>query len=93
MGTSGTCYVSSGKSNIHVSYVGPLGIPLLSVQGHRDSSRVEAGTSGFLYIADMDLRFPMEFQQGSQALPCVETWNSALLSRCKMGVRLPIGLT
>ena len=28
------------------------------------SSRVEAGTSGFLSSSDMDLRVPMEFQQG-----------------------------
>ena len=33
---------------------------------------------------------PMEFQQGSQASSCVEAWNSAFLSSCKMGVRPPV---
>ena len=63
------------------------------MQGHRASSRVEAGTSGFLFSSDMDLGVPMEFQQGSQASSCVETWNSASLSRCKRGVRLPVQWT
>ena len=63
------------------------------MQGHRASSRVEAGTSGFLFSSDMDLGVPMEFQQGSQASSCVETWNSASLSTCKRGVRLPVEWT
>ena len=40
----------------------------------------------------MALGVLMEFQQGSQALSHVETWNSAFLSMCKMGVRLPVEL-
>ena len=55
---------ASGKSTHHLSCEGPLGIPLQSVQGHMASSRVEAGTSGFLSSSDMDLGVPMEFQQG-----------------------------
>lgn len=35
--------------------------------GHRASSVLEAGTSGFLSSADLDLNVPMEFQQRSQA--------------------------
>ena len=41
--------VASGKSSFHSSCEGPLGIPLLLVQRHRASFRVEAGTSGFLF--------------------------------------------
>ena len=54
---------------------------------------VEAGTSGLLSRSDMALGVPMELQQGSQASSRVETWNSTFLSRCKMGVRLPVELT
>ena len=63
------------------------------MQGHRASPRVEAGASGFLFSSDVDLGVPMEFQQGSQASSCVETWNSASLSMCKRGVRLPVEWT
>ena len=71
----------------------PLGIPLQSVPVHRSSSGVEAGTSGLLSSADMDLRVPMEFQQGSQASSHVETFKSAFLSSCQSSVRLPVELT
>ena len=40
----------------------------------------------------MALGVPMQFQQRSQASSRVETWNSTFLSRCKMGVRLPVKL-
>ena len=70
------------------------------MQGHRASPQVEAGASGFLFSSDVDqsdppvdLGVPMEFQQGSQASSCVETWNSASLSTCKRGVRLPVEWT
>ena len=62
------------------------------MQGHRASSRVEAGTSGFLSSAAMDLGVPMELHQGSQATSRVETWNSASLFRCKSVIRLPVDL-
>ena len=42
-----------------------LEIPLQSVQGTRSSSPVKAGSSVFASSADMELRVPMEFQQGS----------------------------
>ena len=46
---------------------GLLGFLSSQCQGPRSSSRVEVGTSGFLSSADLDLRVPIEFQQGSQA--------------------------
>ena len=48
----------------------------------RASSRVEAGTSGFLSISDLDRRVPADLGQDSQASSCVEEWNSACLSSC-----------
>ena len=37
------------------------------------SSRVKAGTSGFLSFSDIDLRVSVVFEQGRQASSCVET--------------------
>ena len=54
---------------------------------NRASSRVEAGTSGFLSISDIDLGVSVELQQGSQALSYVEAWNSTCLSGCSWGVK------
>ena len=59
--------MASGKSSLHASFEGPLGIPLQSLPAPRFSSVVEAGNSGFLSSADMDLGVPLEFPQGSQA--------------------------
>ena len=53
--------VASGKSSLHVSWEGPLGIPLQSVPDPRSSSGAEATTSGFLSSDDMDLGVPIEF--------------------------------
>ena len=63
-GPQGTIHVASGKSSLHASCEGPLGIPLQSVPGHMFSSGVEAGTSGFLSRADMDLGFLWRFHRG-----------------------------
>ena len=63
------------------------------MQGPRSSSRVEAGTSGFISSAAVDLGVPMEFQQWSQASSPVETWKSALVSSCNSSVRLSVELT
>ena len=49
-------------------------------QWKRASSRVEAGTSGFIYISVSDHTVPAELGQESQAFSCVEEWNSACLS-------------
>ena len=54
---------------------------------NRASSLFEAGISGFLSISDINLGVSVEFEQGSQASSCVETWNSACLSSCEWGVR------
>ena len=70
-------------SSLHASLEGPLGIPLPSLPGLRSSSGVEAGTSGFLSRANMDLGVPLGFPQGSQASYLVETCKSALLSSWK----------
>ena len=51
----------------------PLGITLQSVPGPRSSSGAEAGTSGFLSSADMELAVPMLFEKGSQVSSHVET--------------------
>ena len=82
------------KSSLHASFEEPLRIPLQSMLGHMSSSGAEAGTSGFLSSADMDLGVPLEFPQESQVLSRVETsCKSAFLSSCKSSVRLPIKLT
>ena len=48
--------------------VGPLGTPLGLLQWKRASSRVEAGTSGFLSNTDSDRSVPAELGQESQAM-------------------------
>ena len=45
---------ASGKSILHASCKGPLGILLQSLPGLRFSSGAEARTSGFLSSADID---------------------------------------
>ena len=54
---------------------------------NRASSRVEAGTSGFLSIPDIDLGVSVEFEQGRQASSCVEAWNSDCLLSWEWGVK------
>ena len=59
---------------------------------NRASSRVEAGTSGFLSSSDRDLGVPMEIPLGFQMSYRVGAWNSTSLSRCKSGVSPPVVL-
>ena len=68
-GPQGPARVASGKSSLHVSCEGPLGIPLQSVPDPRSSSGAEAATSDFLFRADMVLGVPMEFSQGVMPRP------------------------
>ena len=89
----GPARVASGKSSLHTSYEGCLGIPLWLHPGPRSSSGVEARTSGFLSRADMDLGISLEFPQGGLASSHVEICKSALLSSWKSSVRFPVGLT
>ena len=74
--------VGSGKSSLHASCEGLLGIPLQSVPGPRSPSGAEAATSGFLSSAHMDLGVSMEFPQGSQAPSRLETCKSTFLPSC-----------
>ena len=57
---------------------------------HRAVSRVQLGNSVFLSSGDRDLGLPIKVQQGSQASPSVEAWNSAFLSSCQRAVRPPV---
>ena len=57
------------------------------VQLKRASSRIQAGTSGFLSTSDSDRRVPAELGQKRQASSCVEAWNSACHSSCSRGYR------
>ena len=66
--------MGSGKSSLHASCEGPLGIPFQALSRLRSSFGVEAGTSGFLSSADMDLGVPLEFPKGSQTSSPVETY-------------------
>ena len=91
-GPEGGIHVVSGKSGIHLSCEGSLGIPLELVQGTSSSSRFEAGNSGFPSSSDKDLGLPMESPLGSQPSFHVVAWNSASLSRWKRGVRPPVEL-
>ena len=60
----------------------------IAARMNRASSRVEVGTSGFLSISDYDRRVSAELEHESQALSCVEEWNSTCLSSCSRGDRL-----
>ena len=62
--TSGSFSVCLWEVGILSSREGPLGSPLGLVQWKRASSRVEAGTSGFLSCSDMGLRLCNRFKQG-----------------------------
>ena len=54
---------------------------------NRASSLVEAGTSVFFSISDIDLRDSEDLEQGSQASTCIEARNSSCLSSFSWGVR------
>ena len=54
---------------------------------NRASSLVEVGTSGFLFISEIDVRDSVELKQRSQVSSCVEAWNFACLSSYSWGVR------
>ena len=85
--TSGSFSGCLEKSGLLWSWEGPLGTPLGLVQWKRASSRVEEGTSRYFSISDFDRRVSTELEQESQALTCVEEWNSACLSSFSQGDR------
>ena len=80
--TSGSFSWCLGKAEILWSWEWPLGTPLRLEQWKRASSRVKAGTSGFLSCSDVGLRMCMPFKTGSHDSTCVEAWNSVVLSSC-----------
>ena len=69
--------------------VGPLGTPLGLSQWKRASSRVEAGTSGFLSNSDSDRTVPAELGQESQAMSFLRN-GTPLASRVVLGVSGPL---
>ena len=84
--------MTSGKASPHASCKGPLGIPLQSVLWPKTLCGVEAGTSGFLSSADMDLAVLLESPQGIQTSSRVGTCTFAFLPSCSSSFRLPIVL-
>ena len=76
-----------------MSREGPLGIPLQSQLGPRSSSGVEAGNSGFLSRADMDLGVHLGHPQWTKDSSRVEPCKSTLLSNQKSSARRPVLLT
>ena len=88
MDTTGTRSVGLREFSSPCELGGPFGISLQSLPGPKSSSGDEAGNSGFLSWADMDLGVPLEFPQRSQALSHVETCKSTLLSSCQSSVSL-----
>ena len=89
-GHQGPAPVTSRRSSLHGSRKGPIVFPLQSLPELMSSSGVEAGTSGFLSKADMDLRVPLGRLQGSQASSRVESCTSAHLSGQKSSVWVPV---
>ena len=61
-------------------------------QWKRASFRVDAGTSGFIYISDSDRTVPAELGKESQAFSCVEERNSACLSSSSRDDRTLVNL-
>ena len=78
-GTQGASRVASGKSNLHLSCEGELGI---SLQGKKTSSRLLSRKSVFLSNGNRVLGVTFKVQPGIQASCRVEAKNSALLSSC-----------
>ena len=60
-GPQGPALVASGKSSLHASFEGPLGIPLQPLAGQTVSSELEAGTSVFLSSANLRSVFLWSF--------------------------------
>ena len=93
MGTSGTCWRGFRKVQSLCDLPEASRDSFAVAAWVKVPSGVEAGTSGFLSSADMDLGVPLEFPEGSQASSHLEICNSALLSSQKSSIRLPVGLT
>ena len=61
-------------------------------QWKRASFRVDAGTSGFIYISDSNRTVPAELGKERQAFSCAEERNSACLSSSSRDDRLLVHL-
>ena len=59
----------------------------ITARMNRATSRVEAGTSVFLSISDIDRGVSSDLEQGAQASSFVEAWNSDCLFSCSWGIR------
>ena len=73
MGTSGTCWRGFRKVQSLCDLPEASRDSFAVAAWVKVPSGVEAGTSGFLSSADMDLGVPLEFPEGSQASSNVET--------------------
>ena len=93
MGTSGTrsCGLTKVQSPCELRGASRDSSP--GAVGPWCSSRVQAGASELISSADIDLRIPVRFLQGSQAPYRVETGKSTFLLSWKSSVRLPVQLT
>ena len=93
MGTSGTCWRGFRKVQSLCDLPEASRDSFAVTAWVKVPSGVEAGTSGFLSSADMDLGVPLEFPEGSQASSRVEACKSALHYSRISRVRIPVGLT
>ena len=74
MGSQESCGVGRGLSGLHWGWCNERGL-----------TRVEARTSGFLSISDVDRRVSAELEQESQTPFCVKERNPAFFSCCLQG--------
>ena len=92
-GKTGSGFWGPQESQVSLRVARGSEIPLQSLPGPRSSSGVEAKTSGFLSLADMDLRVPLGFPQESKASSLLETYTSVHLFSWESKVRLPLEVT
>ena len=83
MGTSGTRSWGHREVRSPRESERPLGIPLQSMRGLRSSSGFEAGASGFISRADLNLGVPLGSPEGSETSSRVLACKSALISSRK----------
>ena len=93
MGTSGTRLRGLRELQSPRDSGGATRIPLPSLPGLRSSAGVEAGSSGFLSRANMDLGVPPGHPKGNLASSRVEPCKSTLLSSQESRLRLAVMLT
>ena len=84
MGTWGTrsCFLREVRSAFELRGA-PRDSSRITAGMNRASSRVEAGTSGILFISGIHLEVSVEFEQGRQDSSYLQTLNSAFLLSCE----------